>query len=85
MPKKPDKTLKTESGKTYKTQLKAVEKYTGEGAADKSQRKVESVRLRVPNGWGQIIKDYVASSGKYKSVNSMICELIRKEIGIDKK
>lgn len=85
MPKKPDRTLKTASGKTYKTQLKSAAKYTGEGAVDKSQRKVESIRLRVPNGWGQVIKDYVASSGKYKSVNSMICELIRNEIGINDK
>lgn len=82
MPKKPDKTLVTKSG-TYKSQLKASAKYTGEGSdVDKSERKVESVRLRVPVGWGNKMKEYVATSDKYKSVNAMLCDLIKKEVGI---
>lgn len=82
MPKKPDKTLVTKSG-TYKSQLKAAAKYTGEGSnIDKTERKVEGIRLRVPAGWSDKIKAYVAASDKYKSVNAMLCELIKNEVGI---
>lgn len=83
MPKKADKELKTESG-IYKSQLRASANYTGEGAdADKENAKVESIRLRVPKGWGQLMKDHVANNkDKYKSVNGMLQTLIRNEIGI---
>ncbi len=80
MPKKSDPKLKTESG-YYKSHYRANAKYTGESAeADKDQAKVESIRLRVPKGWNQKMKDYVSSSDKYKSVNNMLQELIKKEI-----
>lgn len=82
MPRKINNDLKTESG-IYKSKIRANINYTGEGAgADKDNAKVESVRLRVPKGWSQLMKDYVQSSDKYKSVNNMICSLIRNEIGI---
>lgn len=74
MPKKADEKLKTESG-VYKSQLKASEKY------DKNN--VDNIRLRVPKGWKEQMQEYVASSDKYNSVNAMICDLIKNEIGID--
>lgn len=74
MPKKADENLKTESG-VYKSQLKASEKY------DKNN--VDNIRLRVPKGWKEQMQEYVARSDKYNSVNAMICDLIREEIGID--
>lgn len=60
--------------KTVKSQLNASEKYDKEN--------VDNIRLRVPKGWKEIIQNYVKESDKYSSVNSMICELIKKEIGI---
>lgn len=69
--------------KTRASQLKATATYTGEGSdVDKSKRKVESIRLRVPVGWSNQIKDYVKKSDKYTSVNGMICDLIKKEVNI---
>lgn len=61
--------------KTVKSQLNASEKYDKEN--------VDNVRLRVPKGWKEIMQNYVKESDKYSSVNSMICELIKKEIGIE--
>lgn len=76
MPKRQDLSFKTkEDGTvvdTYISQLKASKKYDKEN--------VDNIRVRVPKGWGQKMKDYVESSNKYNSVNSMICDLIKKEI-----
>lgn len=81
MPKKEDSSYKTKNDgtvlKTYISQRKASTKYDNEN--------VDSIRLRVPKGWRDIIKDYVERSEKYNSVNNMICTLIKNEIGIDKK
>ena len=46
-------------------------------------KNVDNIRLRVPKGWNDKMKAYVKASDKYNSVNSMICELIRKEINIE--
>lgn len=73
MPKKADDSLKTESG-LYKTKIEASKKY--------DQNNVDNIRLRVPKGWRQQMQDYVLTTDKYTSVNSMICELIRKEVNI---
>lgn len=41
---------------------------------------VDQVRVRVPKGWNDKMKEYVKSSDKYKSVNDMINQLIAAEI-----
>lgn len=58
---------------TSESQLKANRKYEVE--------KTDNIRVRVPKGSANIIKDYVAESEKYSSVNEMIIKLIEKEIG----
>lgn len=94
MPRKADPSKKTASG-IYKSRLRSNAIYTGEGNVTitnehgetvvidtSTTAKVESVRLRVPIGWKKQMQQYVAQSDKYKSVNSMICDLIRKELKI---
>lgn len=73
MPKKADENLKTENG-LYKSKIKASENY------DKGK---DHIRLRVPQGWKEQIQSYVESSDKYNSVNAMICDLIKNEVGIE--
>lgn len=73
MPKKPDDKLKTDSG-LYKSKIEASKQY------DKNN--VDNIRVRVPKGWKEQMQDYVSSTDKYNSVNNMICELIKKEVGI---
>lgn len=68
------------------SQKKASIRYTGEGGSpeEKAAAKVESVRVRVPKGWLDKIKAHVSESDNYRSVNDMICQLVKKEIpGID--
>ena len=74
MSRQANKDLKTSSG-NYKSQYKQSAKYDSD--------KVDNIRLRVPKGWRDLMQSYVAANSKYKSVNHMICELIRQEIGID--
>lgn len=74
MPREEDPSLKTENG-LYISKIKASENY------DKNN--VDNVRLRVPKGWKEQMQAYVESSGKYNSVNAMLCELIRKELNIE--
>lgn len=73
MPKKADDNLKTNSG-LYKSKIKASKQY------DKNN--VDNIRVRVPKGWKEQMQDYVSSTDKYNSVNSMICDLIQKEVDI---
>lgn len=73
MPKKADDNLRTNSG-LYKSKIKASKQY------DKNN--VDNIRVRVPKGWKEQMKEHVSSTNKYNSVNSMICDLIQKEIGI---
>lgn len=72
MPKKADNTLKTDSG-IYKSKLRASQAY------DKNS--VDNIRVRVPKGWKEQMQEYVQKSDRYSSINGMICDLIRKEIG----
>lgn len=74
MPKKADDSLKTENG-LYKSKIEWSKKY--------DENNVDNIRLRVPKGWKEQIQNYVKSSDKYNSVNSMICELIKNEVGIE--
>lgn len=74
MPKKADESLKTESG-IYKSRIEASKIY--------DKKNVDNIRLRVPAGWNQMMKEYVARSDKYESVNAMINDLIKKELGIE--
>ena len=74
MPKKSYDTLRTENG-LYKSKIKASENY------DKNN--VDNIRLRVPKGWKEQMQTYVESSDKYNSVNAMLCDLIKNEIGIE--
>ena len=62
------------TNKTLRSQLKASENY------DKNN--VDNVRVRVPKGWKEQMQEYVKETDKYNSVNDMICQLIKKEIGI---
>lgn len=73
MPKKADDSLKTDSG-LYKSKIEASKQY------DKNN--VDNIRLRVPKGWKEQMQDYVSNTSKYDSVNSMLCNLIKKELGI---
>ena len=63
------------TNKTVRSQLKASENY------DKNN--VDNVRVRVPKGWKEQMQEYVKATDKYSSVNDMICQLIKKEIGIE--
>ena len=80
MPKKVDGNLKISSrtGKelrTYDSKIRASEKYDKEN--------VDNIRVRVPKGWKDQMQKYVSDSDKYNSVNGMICDLIKKEVGIE--
>lgn len=80
MPKKSDDSFKISSktGKvlsTYDSIIRASEKYDKE--------KVDNIRVRVPKGWKEQMQEYVSGSDKYNSVNGMICDLIKKEVGIE--
>lgn len=66
--------LKSKGG-VYLSKLEASKNY------DKNN--VDNIRLRVPKGWNDLMKQYVNDSDKYTSVNGMICDLIRKELGIE--
>ena len=74
MPKKVDDNLKTDSG-LYKSKIEASKQY------DKNN--VDNIRVRVPKGWKDQMQKYVSDSDKYNSVNGMICDLIKKEVGIE--
>ena len=52
-------------------QKKSADKYLKE--------KVEDIRIRVPKGQKQVIKDYAGQQGK--SLNQFIVDLINNEIG----
>ena len=55
-------------------QKKSADKYLKE--------KVEDIRIRVPKGQKQLIKDYADSQGK--SLNQFIVDLINKEMNKEK-
>lgn len=61
--------------KTVRSQLKASENY--------DRNNVDNVRVRVPKGWKEQMQEYVKATDKYSSVNDMICQLIKKEVGIE--
>lgn len=63
-----------ELNKTVRSRINASRKYDRDN--------VDNIRLRVPKGWKELMQDYVRSSDKYTSVNAMICDLIRQEVGI---
>lgn len=73
MPKKVDDSLKTDAG-LYKSKIEASKRY--------DENNVDNIRVRVPKGWKEHMQSYVKESGKYNSVNAMICELIRREVGV---
>ncbi len=73
MPKTANNDLKTNSG-LYKSKIEASKQY------DKNN--VDNIRLRVPKGWKEQMQDYVSNTNKYDSVNNMLCNLIKKELGI---
>ena len=76
MARKKDPTLKSASG-VYKSTQKAIKKNDAQ-----LKEKVDDIRLRVPKGWREIMKKYVKNHPEYNSINTMICDLIRKEINI---
>ncbi len=71
-------TYLTKTGKEQYTSVKNAIRRNDERLKDL----VDDIRLRVPKGWKEQMKAYVAASDKYDSVNGMICDLIRREIGI---
>ena len=79
MPKIPDDSLKISSKtgeqlKTYDSKLRANARY---------DQTVESLKVRVPKGWKEQMLNYIDQSDKYTSINGMICDLIRNEVGIE--
>lgn len=66
--------LKTEKG-LYRSRIEASKRY--------DEKNVDNIRLRVPKGWNDLMKEYVSTSDNYSSVNGMLCDLIRKELGIE--
>jgi hypothetical protein len=74
MSKKSDSSLKTESG-LYKSKITASKVY--------DKKNVDNIRVRVPKGWREKMQLHVSCSDKYNSVNSMICDLIKKELNIE--
>ena len=63
------------TNKTVRSQLKASENY--------DRNNVDNVRVRVPKGWKEQMQEYVKATDKYNSVNDMICQLIKKDVGIE--
>ena len=63
------------TNKTVRSQLKASENY--------DRNNVDNVRVRVPKGWKEQMQEYVKATDKYSSANDMICQLIKKEVGIE--
>lgn len=47
------------------------------------KKNVDNIRVRVPKGWREKMQLHVSCSDKYNSVNSMICDLIKKELNIE--
>lgn len=77
MPKKRDeeKWYTTSSGTSY-----PVAKQEYDKDYEKSQ---DSIRVRMPAGYNQLLKDYVAANkDKYKSVNALIKHLVDQELGL---
>ena len=79
MPKKPDESLKIssitgEQLKTYDSKLRANARY---------DQTMDSLKVRVPKGWKEQMLEYISQSDQYSSINGLICDLIRKEVGIE--
>jgi len=72
-----DPTLKSASG-VYKSTQEAIKRND-----EKLKEKVDNIRIRVPKGWGDKMKEYVQNHPNYSSVNALVCDLIRKELNID--
>ena len=70
---KSDTTKRTASG-MYESQRRAIARND-----EKLKSQVDDIRLRVPKGWKDTMKEYAAAAG-YGSVNNMLCDLIRREI-----
>lgn len=60
--------------KTLQSQLRRNAKY---------DQNFDKIMLRVPGGTRDQLKDWVADSEEYTSVNELICKLLEKETGID--
>lgn len=49
----------------------------------KYEKAQDSIRVRMPAGYNQLLKDYVAANkDKYKSVNALIKHLVDQELGL---
>lgn len=72
-----DDSLAIENGKIVR-RTKAINSHRK--AAEKYEKKFEQLTVRLPQGSREILNDYVAKSDKYSSVNTMIKDLIEKEI-----
>lgn len=72
-----DKGLTIENNKIVKATTNAQRR-----ASKKYENKIEQLTVRLPQGSREAIKDYVAKSKKYDSVNSMIKDLLEKEMKI---
>ncbi len=64
--------METNKSRYTEAQKRSADKYLKE--------KVEDIRIRVPKGQKQIIKDYAAAQGK--SLNQFILDLINNEMGL---
>lgn len=68
------RTYKGTTNKTPNYHLDASREY------DKKQ---DNIRLRLPAGYNQLMKDYVADHAEYNSVNDFIRKLIERELAIN--
>ena len=74
-----DKGLTIENNKI----VKATKTANAQRRASKEyENKIEQLTVRLPQGSREAIKDYVAKSKTYDSVNSMIKDLLEKEMKI---
>ncbi len=72
-----DKGLTIENNKIVKATTNAQRR-----ASKKYENKIEQLTVRLPQGSREAIKNYVAQSKKYDSVNLMIKDLLEKEMKI---
>ena len=52
-------------------------------ASRKYDNKLDNIRLRLPAGYNQLMKDYISEHSEYSSVNDLIRKLIEEKLEIN--
>lgn len=52
-------------------------------SAARYNKDLDQIAFRVPGGYKQKLKDWVAESDKYESITDLFCQLLEKETGMD--